>query len=105
MLVQGIHSKPEILLQSIREFMISSKQVKREVSKSWLPLHASLQSSEKLFYKYLGYYVIDQNNNNNTWNIRKQTVGYIMFLKRKPSRNVKAKGYADGRYIEILTTN
>ena len=34
--------------------------------KSWPPLHSSLQSYVKLFYKYIGYYVIDRNNNNDT---------------------------------------
>ena len=62
--VQGIHPKPEILLQNIREFTILSKQVNLEASKSWLPLHASLQSCVQLFYEYIGYYVIDRNNNN-----------------------------------------
>ena len=90
-ILQGIQSKPEIPLQNIHEFTILSKQVKPEASKSRLPLHASLQSYTKLFYKYLGYYVIDQNTNNNTWSIRKQTVGYIIFLKRKQSGKVKAK--------------
>ena len=51
--VQGIHSKPEILLQSIQEFMMLSKQVKPEVSKSWLPLHTSLLSYVKFVYKYI----------------------------------------------------
>ena len=65
-----MQSKPEILLQSICEFTILSKQVKPEISKSWLPLHASLQSYGKTFYKYIGYYVIDQNTSIDTWNIR-----------------------------------
>ena len=41
---------------------------------------------------WIGYYVIDWNTINNTWNIRKQTAGYIMLLKRKESAKVKAKG-------------
>ena len=96
--VQSIHPKPEILLQNIHKFMVFSKQVKLEASKSWLPSHVSLQSRAKLFYKYIGYYVIDQNTNNNTWNIKKQAVGYIMFLKRKRRAKVKAKGCAEGHY-------
>ena len=74
------------------------KQVKPEVSKSWSPLHASLKSCAKFFHKYIGYYVIDQNTNNNTWSIRKETKQYIMFVKRKRSGKVKAKGCAEGRY-------
>ena len=59
MFLKGLQSKPEIFLQDNCEFTILSKQVKPEVSKSWLPLHALLQLSAKLFYKYIGYYVID----------------------------------------------
>ena len=73
--LQDIHSKPEILLQSIREFMMLSKQAKSEASKSWSPLYTLQQSYVKFFYKYIGYYVIDQNINNNTCSIRKQTKG------------------------------
>ena len=49
MFVQGIHSKPEILLQNIRGFMILPKQVKPEAPKSWPPLHSSLHVYAKLF--------------------------------------------------------
>ena len=31
-----------------------------------------------------------------TWNIRKQALGYIMFLKRKRSRKIKGRGCASG---------
>ena len=51
--LQRIQTKPEILLQTICEFTILSKQVKPKVSKSWLPLQSSMQSSAKLFYKYI----------------------------------------------------
>ena len=98
MFVQGIYSKPEILLQNIWKFKILSKEVKPESSKLWLLLHASLQSYTKLFYQYIGYYVVNKNTNNNTRNIRKQVVGYIMLLKRKQSTKVKAKGYTEGHY-------
>ena len=64
--LQGIQSKLEIFLQRIREFTISSKQVTPEASKSWLLLHKSLQSSVTFFYEYIGYYVIDQNTNNDS---------------------------------------
>ena len=96
MFLQGIHSKPEILLQIIQKFMMLSKQVKPKVSKLWSPLHVSIQSYTKFFYKYIGYYVIDQNSNNDTWSIRKQAKEYIIILKRKQSRKMKAKGYAEG---------
>ena len=56
--MQGIQSKPEILLQKLREFTTLSNQIKPEASKSLLPLHASIQSSAKIFYKYIGYYVL-----------------------------------------------
>ena len=42
--VTRIYSKPEIILQYIRGFVNAPKQVKPEASKSWLPLHSSLQS-------------------------------------------------------------
>ena len=96
MFTQGIHPKPEILLQNIRVFAILSKQVKHEVFKSWLTSHTPLQPCAKLLYKYIGHYLIDQNTNNDILNIRKQAVGFIMFLKRKQSAKVKAKGSAEG---------
>ena len=34
---------------------------------------------------------------NLTWDIRKQALGYLMFLKRKRSGKMKGRGYADGR--------
>ena len=40
MFVQGIHSKPEILLQNIRGFMKASKQIKSEHPKhEYLHIH------------------------------------------------------------------
>ena len=98
MVVQGIHSKLEMLLQNIWGFTIVPKQVKPETHKPWVPLHSSLQSYAEIFYKYISYYVIDQNTNNNAWNMRKQAVGYIMLLKRKQSANVKAKDCAGGHH-------
>ena len=32
-----------------------------------------------------------------TWDIRKQVLGYLMFLKRKQSGKMKGRGCADGR--------
>ena len=34
---------------------------------------------------------------NLTWDIRKQALGYLMFLKRKHSGKMKGRGCADGR--------
>ena len=76
--------------------MIVPKQVKPKIPKTRLPLYSSLQSYAKLFYKYIGYYVFYSNSNNNMWNIRKQAMGYVMILKRKQSRKVKAKGCVEG---------
>ena len=80
--------------------MILFKQVKPEAFKSWLLLHTSLQSCAKLFYKCIGYYVINRNTNtnNDTCSIRKQAVGYTIFLKRKQSTKVEEKGFEEGRY-------
>ena len=97
MFLQRIPSKPEIFLQRIREFTILSIQAKPETSTFWLLLHGLLQSSVIHFYKYIGYCVIDRTANNDTWDIRKQTLGYNMFLKRKQSGKMKAKGCAKGR--------
>ena len=73
--VMGIPSKPEIFVQGI--------QVKPETPKSWIPLCSSLHSYLKLFYKFITYYMFNNNYNIDTWNIRRQIVGYIMSLKRK----------------------
>ena len=78
--------------------MITPKQVKSEIPKSWIPSHSSLQLYVKYFYKFVTYYMIDHNYNTDTWNIRKQVVGYIMSLKRKRGAKLKAKGCAEGRY-------
>ena len=48
--------------------------------------------------------MIDQNANVDTWNIRKQVVGCIMFLKTKRRAKLKAKGCTEGRYHRILKT-
>ena len=102
MFVQGIHSTPEILLHNIWGFMIVPKQVKSEEPRSWLSLCSLLQPYTESFYKFIGYYMIDHKNNINTWNIRKQVAGYIMFLKRKQRAQSKAKGCAEDRYHRIF---
>ena len=81
MFVQGIYSKPGILLQIIWEFTILSKQIKPEAPKAWIPSHSSLQPYTKSLYKFVTYYIIDHNYNIDTWNIRKEVIGYIMSLK------------------------
>ena len=57
-----------------------------------------LQSCAKLLYKYIGYHLINWNTRNNTWSIRKQALGYTIFLKRKQIEKVKGKGCAEGCY-------
>ena len=84
--------------------MILSTQVNPEASKSWSQLHASLQSSAKLFYNYIEYYVIDGYTNNNTWSIRNQALGYIMFLKKKQRGKMKAKDMLRIVSIKVITT-
>ena len=39
-----------------------------------------------------------------TWDIRKQALGYLMFLKRKRSRRMKGGGCADGRFQQEYIT-
>ena len=91
MFVQGIHSKPEIILHNIQGFIIVPKQVKPKAPKSWLALGSSLQPYVTFFYQFIGCYVIDYNNNIDTWNIRKQVGGYIMFLKRNEDQSRRQK--------------
>ena len=88
--VTSVPSKPEFFLQHICEFTICSIQAKPETFMLWLLLHASVQTSVLLFYKYIGYYMIDQTTNNTT-------LGYIMLLKRKWKREVKGNWCAKGR--------
>ena len=82
--------------------MIVPKQVKLEAPKLWLPLCSSLQPYAKFFYKFVRYYMIDHNNNIDTWNTQKQVVGYIMFLKRKQRAKFTVKGCAESRYHRIF---
>ena len=51
--------------------MCATKQVKPE-AKSWLPLHLSIQSYTKSFYKFVTYYMFNNNYNTDTYNTRKQ---------------------------------
>ena len=90
----GYTTKLEILVQGI--------QVEPETPKTWLRLCSTLHLYLKLFYKFVTYYMIDHNYNIDTWNIRKQVVGYIMSLKRKRGAKLKAKGCAEGRYHRIF---
>ena len=82
--------------------MIVPKQVKPEAPKSWLPLRSLLQLYAKSFYQFIGYYMIDHNNNIDTWNIRKQGTGYIILLKRKQRPKLKKKGCTEGSYQQII---
>ena len=63
--------------------IVQGIQVKPETPKiTWLYLCSSLHSYSKLFYKFVAYYMFDNKHNIDTWSIRRQVVGYIMFLKR-----------------------
>ena len=74
-------------------------QVKHETPRLWVPPHSSLQPYMKYFYKLVTYYMIDCNYNiNNTWNIRRQVVGYSMSLKRKRKMKFKANSHEDNKY-------
>ena len=89
--------------------MCATKQVKPETPKAWLPLDLLLQSYEKLFYTFVIYYMFDNNYNIDTWNIRRQVVGYIMSLKRKRRMKLKANNHEEDKYHlifnKVLTTN
>ena len=63
---------------------------------------ARLQPYVTSFYQSIGYYMIDHNNDIDTWNIRKQVVENIMFLKRKQRPKLKVKGCTEGSYHWIF---
>ena len=42
---------------------------------------------------------------NVSWNIRRQELGYLMFLKRNQPRTMKGKGYAAGRSLQKYIKN
>ena len=46
--------------------------------------------------------MIDHIYNTDTWNIRKQVVGYIMSLKRKRRTKLKTKGRIEGYYHRLF---
>ena len=91
-------SKPEILLQNIRGFVIVPEQVNPKALKLWLSSCSLLQPYAKSFYIFVTYYMIDHSYNIDSWNIIKQVAGYIMSLKRKQKEKVKVKECAEGRY-------
>ena len=73
-------------------------QVKPEIPKSLVPLHSSLQPFMKCFYKIVTYYMINYDYNINTWNIRRQIIGYIMSLKRKQRMKLDANNHEEDKY-------
>ena len=52
----------------------------------------------KYYHKLITYYMIDYNHSNNTGNIRRQVVGYIMSMKRKRRIKLKAKAPEEDKY-------
>ena len=66
--------------------------MKPEISKSWIPSRSLLQPYMIMIYshKLITYYIIDYNHYDNTDNIRRQVVEYIMSLKRKQRTKLKA---------------
>ena len=58
LLVMGIPSKPEMVVQGI--------QVKPETPKTWIPLCSSLHSYLKFFYKFITYCMFHNNYNIDT---------------------------------------
>ena len=88
--IMGIPSKPKIFIQGI--------QVKHETSKTWIHLCLSLRSYLKLFYKFITYYMFNNNYNIDPWNIRNQVVGYIMSLKRKRRMKLKTNSHEEDKY-------
>ena len=72
--------------------------MKPEITRSWILSRSSLQPYMKYFHKFITYYMIDYNQSNNTGNIRRQVVVYIMSLKRKRRMKLKACSPEEGKY-------
>ena len=88
-------SKPEMIVQGI--------QVKPETPKIIsFSLCSLLHSYLKLFYKFVTYYMFDNNYNIDKWNIRRQVAGYIMSLKRKQRMKLKANSCEEDKYHLIF---
>ena len=88
--VMSMPSKPEMFIQCI--------QVKSETPKSWVSSCLSLHSYLKLFYKFITYYTFNNSYNIDTWNIRRQVIGYSMSLKRKPRMKLKLSSHEENKY-------
>ena len=69
--VTPIPSKPEMILQYIRGFVITTEQVKPESPESWIPSRSSLQPYVQCFNKFVTYYMFDHNYNIDTRDIRR----------------------------------
>ena len=82
--------------------LVQGIQVKPETLKTWFPLCSLLHSCLKLFYKFVTYYMFDNDYNIDTWNIRKQVIGYIMSLKRKQRMKLKTNSCAEDKYHLIF---
>ena len=73
-------------------------QVKPETTKSWVLSYSLLQPYMKYFYKLITYYMIDYNHSSNILNFKRQIVGYIMSLKRKRRKKLKANSPKDNKH-------
>ena len=80
--------------------IVTPIHMKPEISKSWIPSRSLLQPYIKYFHKLITHYIIDYNHNNDTDNIRRKVVGYIMSLKRNEKRNSR---HATLRRINIIS--
>ena len=69
-----------------------------EITRSWIPSRSSLQPYVEYFHKLIAYYMIDYNHSNNTNNIRRQVVGYIMSLKKKRRTQLAACSPEQDKY-------
>ena len=91
-----------MVLQYIRGFVTTPKQVKPQSPESWIPSYSSLQPYVNYFYKFVTYYIFDNKYDINTWNIRRHVVGYIMSLKRKRKSKLNANNCEEDKYHLIF---
>ena len=94
--VTTIPSKPEMIVQGI--------QVKLETPKTWLHLYSSLHSYSKLFYKFVPYYMFDNNYNIDTWNIRRKSKDISCHWRKNKEWNSRQITVRMINIISCLTT-
>ena len=76
--------------------------MKPEITRSWIPSRSLLQPYMKYFHKLIVCYIIGYNHYNNINNTRRQVRRYIMSLKRKQRKKLKACSPEEDKYHLML---